>query len=424
MKMQRTLAPTAAAVPPHALLAAIGALLRQGTHARERLVRELKETYRVNHVFLLTSGKAALTVILLALSRNSTRRKVIIPAYTCFSVPSAVVKAGLEIVPCDVLPTTLDFHPERLAELVDDRTLCVVPTHFFGRPANIDAVVARCRPHGVVVVEDAAQAMGGCSQGRPLGTIGDVGFFSLGRGKNLSCGGGGVVLTNSSQIGSAVQSEYQALPVESWSGSAKNLMELIATEVLIRPSWYWLPSGLPWLGLGETRFYRAFPMERMGEARAATLVGWPQRLHALNAQRHQQGSRLEAEIKEQSAGVETVGSPEGCYLRLPLLVRDRATKQALLQRGAAEGLGFSGSYPAMVPDIPELRGQLPSREFSGAAAVVERLVTLPTHQFVEPSDRRRMCRALMETNGVAGTGTHNAVNPQAPASQVSAAWRS
>ncbi len=424
MKIQRTLAPTAAAVPLRALVDAIGVLLSHGTQARERLVREVKEAFHVDHVFLVTSGKAALTLILLALSRNSTRRKVIIPAYTCFSVPSSVVKAGLEIVLCDVLPKTLDFNLERLAELVDDQTLCVVPTHFFGRPADIDPVVTLCRTRGVVVVEDAAQAMGGRSKGRPLGTIGDVGFFSLGRGKNLSCGGGGIVLTSSLQIGKAIQAEYQALRVETWSSSAKNLLELIATELLIRPSCYWLPSGLPFLGLGETRFYPTFPMERMGEARAATLVGWTQRLHALNAQRQLQGSRLEGDLKARSAGVETLASTEGCYLRFPLLVRDLATKQALLQRGAAEGLGLSGSYPATVQDIPELQGQLPPREFPGAAAVVERLVTLPTHQFVQPSDRQRMCQALVETNGVVAAGTPNSADPQPSASQVSAAWRS
>ncbi len=424
MRMQRTLAPTAAAVPPQALATAIGALFSHGARARERLARELKEAFHVEHVYLVTSGKAALTLILLALSRSSKRRKVIIPAYTCFSVPSAVVKAGLEIVLCDVLPKTLDFNPDRLAELVDDQTLCVVPTHFFGRPADIDLVVTLCRPRGVVVVEDAAQAMGGHSKGRPLGTIGDVGFFSLGRGKNLSCGGGGVVLTSSSQIGKAVQAEYQILPVESWGNSAKNLVELIATELLIRPSCYWLPAGLPFLGLGETRFYPTFPMERMGEARAATLVGWMQRLDALNAQRQLQGSRLEGDLKAQSAGVETIGSADGCCLRFPLLVRDRATKQALLQRGAAEGLGLSGSYPAIVQDIPELQGQLPSREFPGAAAVVERLVTLPTHQFVQPTDRRRVCQALIEMNAVTAVGTQGVIDPQPPGSQVRAAWRS
>ena len=161
---QRTLSPTAAPISFRDLIRAMGSLWG-GTKHRMRLIQELKAKFSAREVFLVSSGKAALTVILKALAASSGRRRVIIPAYTCFSVPSAIVRAGLEVVLCDVEPETLDFNFSELEGLIDESVLCVVPTHLFGRPADIDRVNRLCEGKGIVVVEDAAQAMGGQSGG-------------------------------------------------------------------------------------------------------------------------------------------------------------------------------------------------------------------------------------------------------------------
>src|SRR4029078_11221028 len=139
-----------------------------GVKHRMRLIQELKAKFSAREVFLVSSGKAALTVILKALAASSGRRRVIIPAYTCFSVPSAIVKAGLEVVLCDVAPETLDFNFAQLESVIGEDVLCVVSTHLFGRPADVDRVKPLCEGKGIVVVEDAAQAMGGQTDARLL----------------------------------------------------------------------------------------------------------------------------------------------------------------------------------------------------------------------------------------------------------------
>jgi dTDP-4-amino-4,6-dideoxygalactose transaminase len=360
------------------------------------LKAELRDTFGIDHVFLVSSGKAALTLILSGLRRVSSKRKVVMPAYTCYSVPSAVVKAGLDVALCDVNPATLDLDREQLARTLDDHTLCVLPMHLFGLPADVERVQGLCRPRGITVVEDAAQAMGGMRRGRWLGTIGDVGFFSLGRGKNLSSGGGGVIVTRSATIAAAIQEVYDRLPEESRWIAAGNLAELVATEAFIRPQCYWLPAGLPFLGLGETRFYRDFPIERMAEARAGTLAGWRQRLAAANEARREQAEALIQDLTFLAPEVQVVTAPEASYLRLPVLVRDHTVKQALCARAAALGLGISGAYPGTIQQIPELQDRLTVREYPGAMEVVKRLVTLPTHRFVRPADRARICQVLRD----------------------------
>lgn len=135
MTPQRTIL-TAAPLPFGNLLRSVGSFWGGKKH-RARLVSELKAHYAVRAVFLVSSGKAALTVILKALSVASKRRRVIIPAYTCFSVPSAIVKAGLEVMPCDVDPNTLDFKWPSLRECSRRRPLCRVNPSVWPSQADI-----------------------------------------------------------------------------------------------------------------------------------------------------------------------------------------------------------------------------------------------------------------------------------------------
>ena len=393
MTPQRTIPPTAAPLSFGNLLRSVGSLWGGKKH-RARLVSELKAHYAVRAVYLVSSGKAALTVILKALAVVSNRRRVIIPAYTCFSVPSAIVKAGLEVVLCDVDPNTLDFNFAELEGLLNENVLCVVSTHLFGRPADIGRVKQLCERKGILVVEDAAQAMGGQVGDRLLGTIGDVGFYSLGRGKNMTCGSGGIILTSSAPIADAIEAEHASLPEASWLDVVRNWLELLVMRIFIHPALYWFPAGLPFLGLGETKFYTDFQMCRMDAVRAHLLTGWQRRLTRANQERAARARGLMEGLDLARKDIEPIVGEGSLFLRLPVLVRDRDAKDAVCRLSHEQGAGLSPNYPATIQDIPELAGQLASRSYPGAQEVVDRLVTLPTHQFVSEQDRLKIDRVL------------------------------
>jgi perosamine synthetase len=393
MMPQRTLSPTAAPISFWGLIGAASGLLGGGKH-RARLVQELKGTFSAREVFLVSSGKAALTVILKALAASSGRRRVIVPAYTCFSVPSAIVRAGLDVVLCDVEPDTLDFNFAELEGLINEEVLCVVPTHLFGRPADVDRVKRLCDGTGVVVVEDAAQAMGGQSGGRPIGTLGDVAFFSLGRGKNITCGTGGVILVRSLPVAETIKAEYGTLPEAPLGEVARNWLEMVIMRLFIHPLLYWLPAGLPFLRLGETTFDTDFHIYRMDEVRAHQLQGWERRLALANQERAARAGWLIEGLDLPRRGITPITGKEAVYLRLPVMVRDREMKEAVCRQSREVGAGLSPSYPATIQEIPELAGRLVSRKCAGAQEVVDRLVTLPTHQFVTEADRLKIGRIL------------------------------
>ena len=403
MTPQRTIPPTAAPLPFGNLLCSVGSLWGGKKH-RARLVSELKVHYAVRAAFLVSSGKVALTVILKSLAVASKRRQVIIPAYTCFSVPSAIVKAGLEMVLCDVDPNTLDFNFAELEGLLNENVLCVVSTHLFGRPADTERVKKMCERKGIFVVEDAAQSMGGQVGDRLIGTIGDVGFYSLGRGKNMTCGSGGIILTSSAPIAEAIEAEYASLSEAPWLDVLRNWLELLVMRIFIHPALYWFPAGLPFLGLGETKFYTDFQMFRMDDVRARLLNGWQQRLARANQERSSRARWLIEGLDLARKGVKPIMGKGSLFLRLPVLVRGREAKEVVCRLSREQGAGLSPNYPATVQEIPELAGRLAGQRYPGAQEVVDRLVTLPTHQFVSEQDRLKIDRVLAVQGGLSVPG--------------------
>lgn len=379
------LPPAAAPIPARCLLHGFLGLLA-GERVLEQREAELRQYFGVKHVFLLSSGKAALTVILRSLKRLCPDRdEVLIPAYTCFSVPSAIVKAGLKVAICDIDPATFDFDDCLLEGAINNKTLCVVPDHLFGIPANMDRIIVLCRAKGVLIVEDASQAMGGRYRNQWLGTLGDVGFFSLGRGKNLTCGSGGIIITNSVSIAGRISEEYKCIEYPSLIETLKEYLKVVLLTLFIRPSLYWFPAGLPFLKLGETIFYRDFPIKRLSGMHAELLGNWQSRLSELN------------EVRRKSAiwfcndlNLKKWNNRIPLYLRLPIIMQSRQLRDKILSLSQQKGLGVSTMYPTPINEIEEIKEFFIGTIFPMAKMVSERLMTIPTHPFVKQRDYEKI----------------------------------
>jgi dTDP-4-amino-4,6-dideoxygalactose transaminase len=392
VRVARTLAPVgyqfASADLVRAVVGGVG-------HAREReLEPGLRRLLRVRSAPAVSSGKAAMTLVLLALARLTGRRKVVIPAYTCYSVPSSIVKAGLEVVPCDLAEGSFDYDYTRLAPMLQGDILCVVSVHLFGIPADTARLMQLCRGAGIFVVEDAAQALGGQRHGQALGTLGDVGVFSLGRGKNITSGSGGVIVTDSDQIAESLTAVTRDLPGTPWIQDVATFATLLTLSWFILPRLYWLPAGLPFLRLGETIFHEDFPVRWLSDFQARLLSDWPARLAALDSIRREHSEyylrHLDVFAEDASVRSRQPAGPGVALLRFPLLL-EPGLKQPLLAEERGVRLGMSGMYPATVAAIPQLAGRLPQVSFPRAEAVADTLVTLPTHPLVSEADRAAIC---------------------------------
>jgi dTDP-4-amino-4,6-dideoxygalactose transaminase len=368
--------------------------LLQVQRYRVRLEAELKRYFGVGHVFLLSSGKAALATIVEAFAATSSQRKVIIPAYTCFSVPSAIVRAGGQVVLCDVDPHTLDFDFDHLQRIVDNETLCIVSPHLLGQTADIRRTKAIAKPFGVPVIEDAAQAMGRKTKEGWVGTLGDIGFFSLGRGKNVTAGSGGIIVTNSNDLAEKLAKIYANVPEESLPRRIVNAVMVCAMTVLIHPRAYWLPAGLSFLRLGETIYDPTFSIRRLDGLRAGLLKTWRRRLEDSNEDRARHSDLYLGSFSQELAQLDPIRMRGIAYLRLPIIMPTVADKQELCAAGKDLGLGVSALYPAPVSEIPELKARFQGQQYPGADTLADRLITLPVHHYVDERDVAGICELL------------------------------
>jgi len=403
MRIGRSLPPAAAPIGLRELAAGFGGML-QGQKALDRFQSELKTYFGVRHCFLVNSGKAAFTLVLLALKELFPgREEVIIPAFTCYSVPSSVARAELRIRLCDLGRDSLDLDFAQLSAMLSGATiggpLAVVPTHLYGYPSDVPRVRQLIRDAAITIVEDAAQAMGETLEGRKLGTLGDVGFLSLGRGKAFSTVEGGVILTDRDDIAAALSARMSGLPGYGIWGQLRLIAKALGLMTFIHPVLFWLPRALPFLKLGETVFDREFPILRMSAFQAGLALNWDERLRSMRNARKVNTIRWLEILEDIGARGSWFALPQSLGLvRFPIRVRDANRRSVLLRESVEGGAGIVPVYPKSINRLAELKGEIPAQDFPVAEGCARELVTMPTHSYVTQEDvgviRRLLGRAF------------------------------
>ncbi len=152
----------------------------------------------VNHALATSSGTSSLLVALIALGLKPGD-EVIVPAYTFVASYTAIIFAGLVPVLAEI-DESLTLDPKDIERRITPKTKAILPVHMLGNPCDMDAIMAIAKKHGLVVLEDACQAGGGSYHGRKLGSIGQMGAFSLNIFKTITAGDGGVTITNDREL--------------------------------------------------------------------------------------------------------------------------------------------------------------------------------------------------------------------------------
>ncbi len=155
--------------------------------------------YDVPKVLMVTSCTSALEMAVM-LCELEPGDEVILPSFTFVSTANAIVRAGGTPVFVDIRPDTLNIDESLIEEAITPRTKALLPIHYAGVGAEMDAIIDVASRHGLTVIEDAAQGVEASISGRPLGSIGDLGCFSFHETKNLVCGEGGALLINNPDL--------------------------------------------------------------------------------------------------------------------------------------------------------------------------------------------------------------------------------
>ena len=171
---------------------------RKGIWKSLELEKEITKVFGCQYAQLTSSGTAALTTAMAALGIGAGD-EVIMPAFTFVASFEAVLSVGAVPVLVDV-DETLTLNPDAVKNAVTARTKCIMPVHMCGSMADLDALKQICNEHNLILLEDACQSIGGTYKGKALGTIGHAGTFSFDFVKTITCGEGGVVMTNSEDV--------------------------------------------------------------------------------------------------------------------------------------------------------------------------------------------------------------------------------
>ena len=369
--------PAETKIPLHAIL---GAFFDSAGNFKKILCNYLQ----VKHCVLGNSGRTLLYLLLETLKRKDEERRdeVLIPGYTCYSVAASVAKAGLKIKVYDMNPLTFGPDMDSMRSAVSSKTLSIISQHLFGIPTSIYELKKTAKSADAYLIEDAAQALGGKLKGWPLGTTGDFGFFSFGRGKPLPLGGGGGLIGKDEDVLRELQLNPETIGYSRIAATA-------AAQVLSMPQIYWITEMLP-LGLGETIFDPDFDVATMPFVMQKLAEKLMEILDNLNTdRRHIANIYNEAFDEEYVIPIPDESKP--VHTRFPLMAGFSQIPKELKR------LGVRRMYPKAIADEETIKPYLADDPVPtlGAAQIAQNLITLPTHKSITKSLAKEIAQKVM-----------------------------
>ena len=367
----------------------VGNPVKTTSHARQSAEACLQSVAAGYQPFFYQSGTAALAAAVIAAmaQRRCEQPEVLLPAYACPDLISAVLFAGATPVLVDLEPARPWMSLTQLQRKLGEQTVAVIAVNLFGIAERIEAIQQLAHSVGAMVIEDSAQ-------GFPLAGEqdywrADTVVVSFGRGKPVSLLGGGAVLSR--QPDGLPRREIT--PVTA-SQRASTRFKAGLYNRLIHPRLYWMLLAMPFLHLGETRYHPLTSLAGMDAMRHALLPG--------NIENYQRaGVEAQQQLDETIHADGVLKLAPACntpatrrLLRYPLLV-EPGRRERILARLNAAGLGASVLYPAILPEIDGLPDSLALRQgareairsqYPNAVDFAGRLLTLPTHSRVRPRD--------------------------------------
>lgn len=391
--MIREVPPAGAPITLSAILNGVKSIFYSDSCLQE-FENKIKAYLGAKHCFFVSSGRAALFIILKILRNNSTNRNVIIPGYTCYTVAATVAKAGLQVMPCDLSMATFDFDKKKLSNIDMDDTLCIIPTHLFGLPSSIDEIRNIVKRHNIPVIEDAAQAFGGEINGKKMGTIGDIGFFSLQRGKNLTTMEGGIIVTDSEKYASEITKEIANLSQLNFIETNEMIIKSFIYWIFLNPSLYWVPERLPFVNLGATEFSLEYPVKTFSDFQAGIGNKIVERLDEYNQIRKNNSKYLYTNISKDDHFIipEAISGHTSAMIRFPVIFNDLQARDDIFNSLQNLGIGCSKMYPSAINSIPGISQYLSkdTGPLPVSKKIADGVLTLPIHPLVTTNDLDRI----------------------------------
>ncbi|WDE95969.1 DegT/DnrJ/EryC1/StrS family aminotransferase [Lentisphaera profundi] len=165
----------------------------------KRFEKDMAEYVGRDHGIAVSSGSAALDVAVSALNLEKGA-EVIAPTFTIISPIQSIIKAGLKPVLIDADPQTFNINISLMEEKISPKTKAILVVHIYGLPVDMDPILDLAKKYNLRIIEDAAEVHGQTYKGKKCGSFGDISIFSFYPNKHITCGEGGMVLTDDDEL--------------------------------------------------------------------------------------------------------------------------------------------------------------------------------------------------------------------------------
>lgn len=395
--------------PKEALISA-RYLLRDGPNDEMvgRFEAAFAEYIGARHAVMVPSARFGFYLLLEAIGVGAGD-EVIIPALTYFAIPAMVPLLGARPVFADVDLRTHVLDPEAFRAAITPRTKAVVPTHLYGTPCDMDAIVRIAREHNIAVIEDCAQSTGARYKGTRVGHKGDHAYYTFGLTKNITTLSGAMITTDTASVAHHARAAIASGDYTPKQKSTKEAVTGVAMWVATHPWVYWAtvhPAVVLGNALGKDPLHERFgeaevryeklpsSYKKNGKALAVqAAVGLEQirRIDELNGARIRNGRALDQGLAH-VGGLTTPTYPEGAepiYMSFVVHHKKRdALMKALRRRGVDTTIGYMSDLSSN-PLFAEYAKDCPN-----AARIHAECLHIPVHPNLRQKDLDHMIEAV------------------------------
>ncbi|WP_082905051.1 MULTISPECIES: DegT/DnrJ/EryC1/StrS family aminotransferase [unclassified Marinobacter] len=350
----------------------------------------------------LNSGTAALSVALRAARRQKptiAAPEVILPAYACPDLVAAAVAAGVKPILADLASHSPWMDTQNIRASISENTIALVAVNFLGRLAPLSPLRHIADEHGLVLIEDSAQAIPPSSSENPLA---DYVVLSFGRGKPVNLMGGGALLFKAKDAG-LVEDLLAKCPLRTVVCNPAWRLKRAIYHTLMGRVLYGIMLRIPMLHLAETRFLALGEVTRLAIPVSLVLRGISgfersapksQKLQENLGFLQERGWVLLSNEEWKVPGA--LGPRLNKVLRFSMLAPDREERHRALKALQNAGIGANELYGVALPMVEGIENHLGQQrgEFPNAQNFAQRLITLPSHEDVTDADIRAMARVL------------------------------
>jgi perosamine synthetase len=345
---------------------------------------ELANYSGARHAGLASTGSASFFLILKALAARSDRTEIVLPAYTAPVVILPVLRAGLRPVIADVDLDTFNMDMADAARLAGDKTLAIMPAHMFGIPCDIAGARAAADGAGAAVVEDAASAIGSTLGGRMAGSLGDAGFYSFHRGKQITSVTGGAWVTSDDELAAAIEHEAAALQMPGFLGRLRRAADIPALALAVRPWFYTLCHPLL-ARFKDTAPHEDFDASACTATQAGTVSALLARIDRIIEQRNRRAERAREMLSDADGITLPTILPDTrpSFNHCPLMLPDSATRGRALRAALSAGIECTTLYDTTIHRAYDMTpDQYGGGECPRADELASRLLLIPCHPMV------------------------------------------